>query len=290
MDGGKAIEMEGRALEKGEYVIGIAIILAALLVSGTVFMGMNSVVDAIGKVKLNVTTVSGGTGTAPTPTPTPTPTPEPTVPTVQKLPGLDYSTAPSKGNADGSVMMVVYDDFECPYCGRAEPTLNQVVSAYPDMKFVYQQFPLSFHPNAQKAAEASLCAYDQGKFWELHDQMFAHQDAITVSDIKGYAAAIGGMDAAKFNTCLDSGEKATQVATEAEEGANVGIRGTPGFLVYSKSAKGDALVAKLQVVASSLQSLGVDAYVVEIEGAGNGVVFAGALPYANFKEVMDAFN
>lgn len=286
MDGGKAIEREGRALEKGEYVIGIAIILAALLVSGTIFMGMNSVTDAIGKVKLNVTTVSGGTGT----TPTPTPTPEPTVPTVQKLSGLDYSGAPAKGNADGNLIMVAYDDFECPYCARAEPTLKQVVAAYPNLKFVYQQFPLSFHPNAQKAAEASLCAYDQGKFWEMHEAMFANQQAIAVSDIKGYAAAISGMDTAKFNACLDSGEKATQVATEEETGASIGIRGTPGFLVYSKSAKGDALVAKLQAIAANLQALGVDAAVVEVEGAGNGVVFAGALPYANFKEVMDAFN
>ena len=87
MDGGKAIEREGRALEKGEYVIGIAIILAALLVSGTIYMGMGSVADAIGKVKLNVTTVSGGTGTGTAPTPTPAPAP--TVPAVQKLSGLD---------------------------------------------------------------------------------------------------------------------------------------------------------------------------------------------------------
>jgi predicted DsbA family dithiol-disulfide isomerase len=120
--------------------------------------------------------------------------------------------------------------------------------------------------------------------------MFANQQAITVSDIKGYAANISGMDTAKFNACLDSGEKATQVATEEEAGANIGIRGTPGFMVYSKSARGDALVAKLQAVVSSLQALGVDAAVVEVEGAGNGIVFAGALPYASFKEVMDAFN
>jgi protein-disulfide isomerase len=246
---------------------------------------MGSVADAIGKVKLNVTTVSGGTGTGTAPTPTPAPAP--TVPAVQKLSGLDYSSAPSKGG-DGSLVMVEYSDFECPYCSRVEPTLKQVLGAYPDMKFVYQQFPLSFHPNAQKAAEASLCAHDQGKFWELHEKLYASQQALSVSDIKGYVAGLG-MDAAKFNACLDSGEKASQVASEEETGASIGIRGTPGFMVYSKSAKGDALVAKLQAVASSLQA-GVDAGVVEVEGAGNGIVFAGALPYASFKEVMDAFN
>jgi protein-disulfide isomerase len=286
-EGGKAIEKEGKAIEKGEYIIGIAIILAALLVSGTIFMGLSSITDAIGKVKL---TVTGANGTAPSPTPTPTPTPTPSAPTVAKLSGLDYSAAPSKGNADGSVIMVEYSDFECPYCGKVEPTLSQVMAAYPNMKFAYQQFPLSFHPNAQKASEASLCAAKQGKFWEIHDKMYASQTALSVADLKGYAAAIPGMNAAAFNSCLDSGETAAQVAKEQTEGAGAGIRGTPGFLVYAKSAKSDALVAKLQSVAKGLQALGVDAGVVEVSGAGNGIVFAGALPYANFKEVMDAFN
>jgi len=284
-DGMKA---EGKAIEKGEYVIGIAIMLAALLVSGTLYMGMGSITDAIGKVKLNVTTVAGAAAAANT-TGTQAPSPEPSAPAVQKLSGLDYSTAPSKGNLDGSVIMVAYDDFECPYCSKVEPTLTQLIGAYPDLKFVYRQFPLSFHPNAQKAAEASLCAAQQGKFWELHEKMFANQAAITVEDVKKYAAGLG-LDTAKFDACLDSGSTAAQVAAETGEGAGIGIRGTPGFLVFSKSAKGAALVAKLQSIATGLQALGVDAAVVEVDGAGNGIVFAGALPYANFQEVMGAFN
>ena len=281
---------EGKAIEKGEYILGIAIILAALLVSGTIFMGAGSITDAIGKVKLNVTTVSGGTAPAPAPTPSNTTAPLPSVPTFQTMPAPDYSTAPFKGNADGSLVMVEYSDFECPYCGNVEPTLKQVISAYPNLKFIYQQFPLSFHPNAQKAAEASLCANKQGKFWELHGKMYANQQAITVADIKGYAKAISGMDATKFDACLDGGEMAAKVTAEENEGAGIGIRGTPGFMVYSKSARSSALVSKLQSIATKLQALGVDASVVDITGAGNGIVFAGALPYANFQEVMNAFN
>ncbi|MFA6328939.1 MAG: thioredoxin domain-containing protein [Candidatus Micrarchaeia archaeon] len=280
-----SVKAEGKAIEKGEYIIGIAIILAALLISGTVFMGMNSVTDAIGKVKLNVTTLSGTVAPQANTT-----VPTPTAPTVQKLSGLDYSSAPSKGNADASVIMVEYSDFQCPYCGKVEPTLAQVRSAYPNMRFVYQQFPLSFHANAQKAAEASLCANLQGKFWELHNKMYASQDNLTVSELKAYAKAISGMDSAKFDTCLDSNAMAAQVASEENQGAGVGIRGTPGFMVYSKGVKSDALVAKLQSIATSLTALGVDASVVEVDGAGNGIVFAGALPYSNFQEVMNAFN
>ena len=209
---------------------------------------------------------------------------------MQKLSGLDYSKAPFQGKADASVIMVEYSDFQCPYCEKVLPAIAQVQSAYPDMKFMFQQFPLSFHPNAQKAADASLCANAQGKFWELHDKMYANQAAIAVSDIKGYAAAISGLDSAKFNACLDGGAMAAEVSAEESQGGSIGIRGTPGFLVYAKSAKSDALVAKLQSIATSLQALGVDAAVVEVSGAGNGIVFAGALPYANFQGVMNAFN
>ncbi|MCX6770455.1 MAG: DsbA family protein [Candidatus Micrarchaeota archaeon] len=277
-----SIKTEGKAIEKGEYIIGIAIILAALLVSGTVFMGMNSVTDAIGKVKLTVTAApSGGSGTTPTPTPTPTPT----VPTVQQLSGLDYSTAPFRGSASADLVMAEYSDFQCPYCGNAEPTMVQLQAAYPNMKFIYRQFPLSFHPYAQKAAEASLCANAQGKFWELHDKMYANQNSLAVSDIKGYAAAISGMNATAFNTCLDSGTMAAEVSKEEQEGVGIGIQGTPSFLIYSKSVKSDALEAKLQALATKLQT-----GVVQVNGAGYGIVVVGALPYANFQEVMSAFN
>jgi protein-disulfide isomerase len=284
--GGETMAAEGKAIEKGEYVIGIAIILAALLISGTMYMGVGSVTDAIGKVKLTVST-----GTAPTPTPNPTPAANTTpAATVQKLSGIDYGSAPFKGKADAGVVMVEYSDFQCPYCSRVLPSIAQTQAAYPNMKFIFRQFPLSFHPNAQKAAEASLCAAQQGKFWELHDKMYANQDALAVSDIKGYAAAITGIDTAKFNACLDNGAMAAQVAAEEADGANVGIRGTPGFMVYSTNAKSDALVAKLQTVATGLQALGVDATVVEVNGVGDGIVFAGALPFENFQQVMNAFN
>jgi len=283
-----SIKAEGKAIEKGEYIIGIAIILAALLVSGTVFMGMGSITDAIGKVKLTAAVAPSGTNPTPAPTPTPTPTPTPAPSAPAKL-TLDYSTAQFQGKADASVIMVEYSDFECPYCERVLPTIEQVKTAYPNMKFIFRQFPLSFHPNAQKAAEASLCAAQQGKFWEMHDKMYANQQAIAVADIKKYASGLG-LDTTKFNACLDGGITAAAVASEEQEGAGIGIRGTPGFLVYSKSVKSDALVTKLQGIATTLQALGVDASVVEVNGAGNGIVFAGALPFANFQEVMNAFN
>lgn len=87
---------------------------------------------------------------------------------------IDLGQAPSKGPTSARVTIVEFSDFECPFCARAFPTVQQVLSTYPnDVRFVYKQFPLSnIHPKAQKAAEASLCANDQGKFWDYHDKLF----------------------------------------------------------------------------------------------------------------------
>lgn len=262
-------------LEKGEYVIGIAVILAALLISATLYIGVGGIQKAIDGIKL---TAGSGTGTAANAT-------GPSVPT---LSGLDFSASPYQGSANGNVMIIEYSDFQCPYCQKVVSTMEQVVSGYSNAKFIFRQFPLSFHQYAQKAAEASLCAGAQGKFWEMHDKMYENQNSLSASDLKGYAAALG-MNATAFNSCLDSGEMAGQVAAEGAEGAGIGISGTPGFLVYAKADKSAALKAKLDTVATQLKALGAQATVVEVDGAGVGIVFAGALPYANFQQVMNAF-
>ena len=113
---------------------------------------------------------------------------------------------PAKGPATAPVTIVEFSDFECPFCKRVVPTLEQVTQKYGDkVRLVFRQFPLSsIHPNAQKAAEAALCANDQGKFWEMHDAMFKDQKALEVAALKVTAGNIG-VDKAKFDQCLDSG-------------------------------------------------------------------------------------
>ena len=92
---------------------------------------------------------------------------------------IDPDKAPSIGIANGKVTVVEFSDFECPYCARAFSTVKQILKTYPnDVKFYYEQFPLTnIHPNSEKAAEASLCAQEQGKFWEYHDKLFTSQGA-----------------------------------------------------------------------------------------------------------------
>ena len=171
-----------------------------------------------------------------------TPGVEPTPKTVT----IDAGDNPAKGPADAKVTIVEFSDFQCPYCARfVEETQPQILSNYGDkIRFVFMNFPLSqIHENAQKAAEASECANEQGAFWQYHDILFANQSALAVDNLKAYAAQLG-LDATKFNECLDSGRMAPLVqadmdaATKAAQEAGLDRFGTPAFFINGKSLSG----------------------------------------------------
>jgi protein-disulfide isomerase/Skp family chaperone for outer membrane proteins len=147
---------------------------------------------------------------------------------------------PSKGPADAPVTIVEFSDFECPYCGGLFPTLNKIEQNYKDkIRLVYRQFPLNnIHPNAQKAAEASLCAEDQSKFWQLHDAMFIDQKNLTVENLKAKAASLS-LNAATFSSCLDSGKHAAAVRDSLVEGSSVGVDGTPALFINGRFLGGN---------------------------------------------------
>ena len=138
---------------------------------------------------------------------------------------------PARGPKDAPVTIVEFSDFECPYCGAAHDTVEQVMSTYAGkVRLVYRQFPLSFHPHAAKAAEASLCAADQGKFWEYHDVLFKNQKKLEPTDLKAHATEVG-MDPQKFGQCLDSGDKKKAVDADQQAGLQAGVGGTPAFFI-----------------------------------------------------------
>jgi protein-disulfide isomerase len=143
-------------------------------------------------------------------------------------------TAPRSGSASAPVQIVEFSDFECPYCSRAANTVEEIKKKYGDkVSVVYRYFPLEFHSHAQKAAEAAACAADQGKFWEMHDKLFANQRELEPASLEKYAADVGA-DAAAFKTCLESGQKAPLVASDLEAGKALGVTGTPGFFVNGR--------------------------------------------------------
>jgi protein-disulfide isomerase len=146
-----------------------------------------------------------------------------------------------KGDPDAPVTIVEYSDFECPFCARFySDTLSQIEAQYIDtgvVKLAYKHFPLSFHPNAQKAGEAFECAADQDAAWEMHDTLFEKGMGSGVPTFKQYAADLG-LDQAEFDDCLDSGKYATKVSSQAQEAQSVGVRGTPGFLINGQLVSG----------------------------------------------------
>lgn len=146
--------------------------------------------------------------------------------------------AHTKGPEDAKVTIVEWSDFQCPFCSRVNPTLAQVREEYPEkVKIVFRQFPLSIHPNAWKAAEASLCAHEQGEFWAMHDAMFADQRNLGVDSLKTMAEELG-LDTEEFATCLDSDEYSDAVQADFDAGREAGVSGTPAMFINGRFISG----------------------------------------------------
>lgn len=138
---------------------------------------------------------------------------------------------PAMGPANAPVTIVEFSDFQCPFCGRVEPTVKQVLEKYKDkVRFVYRDFPLSIHPYAPKAAEAAQCAHAQGKFWEYHDALYADQSKLTVADLESTAGRLG-LKADEFKTCLESGKFTAEVNKDVADATKAGVNSTPSFFI-----------------------------------------------------------
>lgn len=156
--------------------------------------------------------------------------------------------APSRGPLDAPVVIVEFSDFQCPFCARAVEPIEEVLAAYPDgVRFVYKQYPLSFHEHAFQAAEASLCAHAQGAFWAYHDRLFANQTALERADLEAHAAAVG-LDMAAFRADLDARTYSGDVQADLAQGAALGVPGTPTLYVNGRMGLGVPSVADLSAV------------------------------------------
>ena len=150
------------------------------------------------------------------------------------------SEDPSRGPASAPVELIEFSDFDCPYCQRATETVARLMEQFEgQIRFVYKDYPLPSHPNAFKAAEAGNCAHEQGRFWELHDTMFASQGSLDVDALKGYAADLG-LDPDTFNECLDSGRHAATVDRDMRIGMSHGVSSTPTLFLNGRAVLGAA--------------------------------------------------
>ncbi len=151
---------------------------------------------------------------------------------------------PSLGDANAEVIVIEFSDFQCPFCRMFyDQTISSLKDEYVStgkVRFVYRDFPLSsIHPLAQKSAEASECADEQGKFWEYHNKMFDEQSKLgqgtidySIEDLKNWATEIS-LDANQFNQCLDSGKYEQEVQKEFQDGVSYGVSGTPTFYIVN---------------------------------------------------------
>lgn len=151
---------------------------------------------------------------------------------------LSLAGDPSQGTAMAKVTIVEFSDFQCPFCAIAGPKARAIVDQYPNqVRLVFKQFPLDIHTNAYLAAQASLAAHAQGKFWQLHDKMFGNFRQISRDSILRWAAEAGlAMEA--FQSDLDSGKYRAMVDREMKEGAASGVMGTPTFFINGKRYNG----------------------------------------------------
>jgi len=162
---------------------------------------------------------------------------------------------PTLGPASAPITIVEFSDFECPYCGGLFPTLKEIETKYADkIRVVYRQYPLtSLHPHAQKAAEASLCADEQKRFWDFHDSLFGNQQDLTVDSLKRRAVELK-LDAPAFNTCLDSGKHAETIKKDIVEGSRAGVSGTPAIFINGRLLSGNQPYTSIaQVIEDELQ-------------------------------------
>ena len=150
-----------------------------------------------------------------------------------------------RGPARALVTVVEYGDFECPYCGQAEPAVRELLRDFGDVRYVWRNLPLTdVHPRAQIAAEAAGAAAKGGKFWEMHDLLFDHQGELTPRDLIGYAGTLG-LDTAKFAADLRSHLTAGRVAKDVDSADLSSVSGTPTFFVNGKRHYGAYDIASL---------------------------------------------
>lgn len=183
------------------------------------------------------------------------PAPEPAA----VLAKLEIEGAPAVGPEDAAVTVVEFADFQCPFCARVRGTLERLRSEYPEqVRVVFKHFPLEIHPEAMLAHRAAAAAAAQGRFWELHDRIFAAPGALDRASLVAYARALG-LDLEAFERALDGPESEAAVRRDMAEGAALGVRGTPAFFINGRSLSGaqpyEAFRAQVELVLAQEPSL-----------------------------------
>lgn len=153
---------------------------------------------------------------------------------------ISFAGEPFRGSEKAPVTIVKFEDFQCPFCKQIQPTVNALLSRYDGkVSLVHKDLPLeSLHPQARQAAEAARCAHEQGKFWEYHDKLYATAPKASADDLQSYAKDVG-LNADSFDRCFASGKYKEVVQRDLNEGAQLGLTGTPTFFINGREISGN---------------------------------------------------
>ncbi|HEX7408985.1 MAG TPA: thioredoxin domain-containing protein [Candidatus Binatia bacterium] len=171
-----------------------------------------------------------------------------------KVYNIPAGNSPFKGPADAPVTLALFSDFQCPFCSQIPGLVDQLLKAYPkEVKFVYKEFPLvTIHQNAMPAARAAVAASKQGKFWEMHDKLFANQRALQADNLKQYAKDIG-LDAAKFEQDLASPDVQKEIDDDVRLAQQSQVSGTPTLFLNGKRVTNRTFEGLKQMVEEALK-------------------------------------
>ena len=183
-------------------------------------------------------------------------------PETQTLVSIDGGAM--KGDKNAKLTLVEFTDYQCPFCSRhLRDTFPQIENDYiktGKVRYVLREFPLeSIHPQAVKAAEAAGCAGEQGKYWEMHDRLFANQNALAPAQLASHAEAVS-LDAGKFKTCLDSGKFTAKVRKDLADAQKYGATGTPTFFIGLTDPKSSEIKAVRKIVGAQSYAAFKDAF------------------------------
>ena len=221
-------------------VLGAALVASAMLVRGPLEEG----VAELAALRAGISELQIAAPAAPAPKPTARPgRPDPS-----RRYSVSTKGSPSKGNPDAEIAVVEFSDFQCPFCGRVTPTLKQIEREYGDrVRIVFKHLPLRMHSKAPAAHAAAEAAHRQGKFWEMHDLIFANQREMSEAKYLEYAEQIG-LDMDRFNRDVAAADVKAKVDADAAEASKLGVTGTPGFFVNGRFLSGAQPFASFKVL------------------------------------------
>ncbi len=222
--------------------VGVPLIIAALILGGAVVGGallIRAPLEAVSAELAQMRDTVEGLPSAAAPAAPTRQAARPDRPDPSKRYEVNTAGSPSRGGPESAPIQIVeFSDFQCPFCGRVTPTLKQIEDEYGDkVRIVFKHLPLSIHPKAPAAHAASVAAHRQGKFWEMHDKIFANQREMSPEKYRSYAEELG-LDLAQFDKDVSDPAVKKKIQDDTSEAARLLVRGTPGFFINGRFLSG----------------------------------------------------